>query len=310
MPTGHPGAPVSETGDALRTLAEMLRAGFTPENALIGWYQRAGEAWKEPLAKVGMRVRLGVSPHEAFEGDPLGDISRILAAIFCGYSTAGGDLASAVDELATEADRIDAGSRSAAAQVAGARLSARMIAALPLAFVPLVPGAGSPVGDPFAMTTTALGVGLVGLGMAWIKRLLPSPPSPGSAATAASMVASALRGGSTPAAALDAAAETWPALAEARSRTRMGLSWDEALRVSDDEGMRALGDELAGAALSGAPAAERLAAFARSRSSNAACEFTAEARRAPVRMIVPLTLCILPAFLLLGAGPLVRGLGG
>ena len=141
-------------------------------------------------------------------------------------------------------------------------------------------------------------------------KLLPSPPRPDLAAQVAGSLGAVLRGGAAPSQALTLMSQrdsTGP-LKTALTRVKLGLSWEEALEASDEPGLKELGRTLLESRESGGPIAARLHAFAAERERATTLRFEAEARRAPVRMVVPLTVCLLPAFLLLGAGPLIRGL--
>jgi hypothetical protein len=48
--------------------------------------------------------------------------------------------------------------------------------------------------------------------------------------------------------------------------------------------------------------------FAARRRAARSRDFDAAMRRAPVLMVVPLVICVLPSFLLLGVAPFLRGL--
>ena len=295
---------------AFRSLAASLRGGVSLEHALIDWPEGLGDGscrgWAEQIAA---RVQLGVGPAEATAGGGSA-FGASLGGIFAVHAELGGDLAGSLDELAQRSEARSESATGAAAQAAGAKLSARMISFLPLAFVVFVPGPKLPLHDPLAMTTMLLGISLVAIGSAWMAKLLPAPPRLDPAASVATTLAAVLRGGAAPSQVLSLMAERGGdgSLRSVSRGVELGLTWEEALLSSDDEGMQALGRTLDAAGSSGAPVAAALRAFAGDRERTAALTFEAQARRAPVRMVVPLTVCMLPAFLLLGAGPLVRGL--
>lgn len=298
---------------ALRSLASLLRAGFTMERSLVEWARRPGsDSALRSLQMVAQRVSLGAPPSEAFAGDEFGAMTPLLQSVLAVHAALGGDAARSIEALADRVEVANESSAGAAAQAAGAKLSARMVAALPLVFLAFVPGTKLPLDDPIAMTSLLTGAGLVAVGTAWIKKLLPAPQPLDAAATIGLVLASVIRGGPGPDQVLTAIAEQDGSedLRCAAGRVGLGLTWDEALQLAEDEGLRALGAALAESGTSGAPVAGRLGAFVSERERAARLSFEAETRRAPVRMVVPLTVCMLPAFLLLGAGPLLRGLSG
>lgn len=128
------------------------------------------------------------------------------------------------------------------------------------------------------------------------------------------LLAAALRSGAAPGEAVTVVAEALPGPASARlagvaSRLRLGgdpgLVWAELAR---DDGLAALGRTMARAHATGAPVVtgvERLAADL-ARSSRGVAED--RARAVGVKAAVPLGLCLLPAFVLIGIVPLVAGL--
>lgn len=128
------------------------------------------------------------------------------------------------------------------------------------------------------------------------------------------LLAAALRSGADPGESVTVVADALPGPASARlaavaSRLRLGgdpgLVWAE---LAHDGELAALGRTMARAQLTGSPvvtAVERLAAdLARS----ARGEAEDRARAVGVKAAVPLGLCLLPAFVLIGIVPLVAGL--
>ena len=126
--------------------------------------------------------------------------------------------------------------------------------------------------------------------------------------------AAALRGGAPTTTALTVACEALPGVAAdrlvgVRARLELGLPAEQVWRgLAEDPELAPLGRMLASAARSGAPVAaaarrlaEDLARDGRGRAEN-------RARTVGVRAAVPLGLCLLPAFLLIGIVPVVAGL--
>jgi pilus assembly protein TadC len=93
-------------------------------------------------------------------------------------------------------------------------------------------------------------------------------------------------------------------------------SADALLGIADDLGppVRPLVDALLADVRYGAPLAASLERLADQQRIEQRFALEARVRRAPVTMLLPLTLCVLPAFVLLAIVPLVvgalRGLGG
>jgi tight adherence protein C len=148
----------------------------------------------------------------------------------------------------------------------------------------------------------------------WIKRLVPVPPdADDSVATLAGLLANVLVGGVELRRALDrisvrAPGETLEPFARAARMVALGFTWPEALGVSSHEDIRALGTRLLSAQRLGVPVAGALRLFASDLRAVRRRRFDERTQRAPVLMVVPLVLCVLPSFLLLALGPFVRGL--
>ncbi|WP_243395179.1 type II secretion system F family protein [Nocardioides currus] len=128
------------------------------------------------------------------------------------------------------------------------------------------------------------------------------------------LLSSALRSGAAPAAALAAVAAACPGptaerLGSALARLRMGvdplLVWST---LADDEALASLGRTLARAESSGSSVADAVERLADDLERAALAEVEDRARAVGVKAAVPLGLCLLPAFLLIGIVPTVAGL--
>ena len=129
----------------------------------------------------------------------------------------------------------------------------------------------------------------------------------------AEVAASALRGGTGLRTALDALARCPPtgtneALDRAARLVRLGLPWAEALQRTSDAGLAELGRVLLRSDARGLPLAQTLGDFAVAKREESARLLERAIRRAAILMVVPLVVCVLPAFVLLGLGPFIRGL--
>jgi len=308
----------AEVADAIRSLAALVRSGMTVPRVLTVWHERAVPALHDDLRCLARRVALGQDPAEAVRSTAgLGAHAGAIALALDVHATCGGDLARTLDTVTRAAADGAAAGAHAASHSAGAKLSAKTVAVLPFAFIPLV-GGDAPMFDPPGLALLLAGGGLTMLGMRWIARLSPAPPGESRIAAAALLLAAAVRGGASLWTALERIALASvtdggegprpPDLDVARRRVHLGMSWSESLSRDADPDVAALGLTLRNAEELGVPVADALDRFAAAARSAAAARFEAAARRAPVKMIVPLTTCVLPGFCLLVLGPFLRGL--
>lgn len=128
------------------------------------------------------------------------------------------------------------------------------------------------------------------------------------------LLSAALSSGAAPAEALVAVAAALPGPAAARllpaaSRLRLGADPEKTWRtLVDDPALAPLGRALARAHATGAPVATTVERLADDLTRNARAEVEDRARAVGVKAAVPLGICLLPAFLLLGVIPVVGGL--
>lgn len=128
------------------------------------------------------------------------------------------------------------------------------------------------------------------------------------------LLGAALAAGAAPVQALEAVTEAAPGAASARiagaaARLRLGADphdvWSELARAPS---LGPLGRTLARAHSSGAPVAVAVQRLAEELARAARADVEGRARAVGVKAAVPLGLCLLPSFLLLGVVPLVAGL--
>lgn len=292
---------------AIRALAGSIRAGSPPAVALVAWKHVVPEPLVERVAMVGRRVALGETPASA-----AASLDPALARSFALHRSAGGSLPALLERVADGIERHAAAAGSARAATSGARLSARLVAGLPLAFAPLTSG-GTPFRSGLAgLALVVTGLALAAAGLWWIGRLVPAPPGADDGAAAlADDLAAALGGGIGLLPALEAAAAHPPAgleeeLGRASRRVRLGDHWVAAL--SREGGATARVAAVVARSRSwGVPAAAPLREWAAARRAEVRIETQRALRRAPVLMVVPLTVCVLPSFALLAFGPFVLG---
>jgi tight adherence protein B len=300
----------------MRALAALLRAGFPARTAISLWPSVAPERLRHQLEEVSRRVRLGDEAAAALGslGSAMGPDARALACAVAVHSEMGGDLATVVDGLADAAEDRAAALAAGKASGAGAVLSGRIVAGLPLLLVPFAPLSGSSLLDPFGLVLLLGGGALAVAGMRWVGRLVPVPPAGApEGVVVADVLACVLDGGvalysALAAVALHAPDELRGHLTRARRRVRLGDSWPDALNGTGNPSLQALSSELRRAVALGTPLSPVLKRWSGSQRAAARREFDAAMRRAPVLMVVPLSLCVLPAYALLGLAPYIRGL--
>jgi Flp pilus assembly protein TadB len=128
------------------------------------------------------------------------------------------------------------------------------------------------------------------------------------------LLAAAVRAGLPPAEGIAVVSAALPgpaadALARLPPRIALGVDPAEAWRLLErDPSLAPLGRTLARSARTGEPVADALDRLGHELSARARAEVEDAARRVGVRAAVPLGLCLLPSFLLLGIVPVVAGL--
>ena len=262
------------------------------------------------LARLTRRLEMGHALRCATTELPR-DLRQALDPLLSVHLAAGGDLSLGLDRAAASLEERAAFADKARAASSGALLSARMVAALPLLFVPFSPSVRGAFGDPFGVVTLVLGALLSLAGFRWMGRLVPRPPDPDPLVDLCRGLATLLRAGLPVTQALDVLASHPPAGLEApldgvRAHLALGASWRRALWDAPDRFGR-IGAVIDRAQRIGVPAAESLEALASTLQTESHVAFEARMRRAPVLLVVPLTCCILPSYGLLAMVPFLRG---
>ncbi|MDH6181837.1 tight adherence protein B [Microbacteriaceae bacterium SG_E_30_P1] len=221
-----------------------------------------------------------------------GEAWRGLAAVWSVATDAGAPLAATLRDYAVSLRALADATRDADVALAGPRATARVVLVLP--FVGLVFGAllgfgtlDVLVGTPAGWAMLLVGAGLIVAARLWNRRL----------------VASALSRSATPGIACELAAVAVSgggALDRAVAATR-----DAVRRFELDAAADGLDEVLALSSRAGVPAAELLRAEAEEQRRDARADAQAAAAALGVRLMLPLGLCILPAFLILGVAPLL-----
>lgn len=299
---------------ALRALAALLRAGLPMASAIDAWPDHTADDLRMVLLEPRARVALGDSPAAALSAATavFGDDASAVGEIAELHDVTGCDAASLLEETAARIERRAALAKAAASATAGAKLSGWMLAGLPLAAAPLVPALGSTPFDRRGSLLLVCGATLLLAGISWIRRLLPRPPGRDEVGELADLLAAALGAGADLGSGLAFcfATVTGPVrteLYDSARRVGLGATWGSSLAASSDGGLRRVADVILRSERLGASAAGPLKALARARRSEVEASFDRSVRRAPVLMVLPLTTCILPAYVLLAIGPILRG---
>lgn len=273
----------ADAATSVQTLAVLLQAGAVP---IVAWRHLADTGDPHAIAVVE-RVDRGIPLLAAIEAEDGAWVD--LSAAWEIATTVGAPLAEvlrmiaeAVRDAASAADDV----RIALAEPAGtARLLLWMpFAGLLLGFALGFDTIGVIFGNPLGGTCVISGLLLVLAARLWTGRLLRrARPAPGTPGMRAELVAIALAGGAS----IDRALQ---------------LVADSSASGGSDERVRAVLD-LSRAA--GVPAAELLRASAAQDRHAARVQGRLRAAKLSTRLLFPLGVCSLPAFLLLGVAPLL-----
>lgn len=296
---------MTESMDALAShvhrLAVLVGAGIAPASA-----------WRHVMAAARPAdAALAALVDDLDAGAPLGlaidrvardrdDGWRALAAAWSVATSSGAPLAPALSAFAEAVRDRAAAQRDIAVALAGPRATARIVLALPVVAIGLALLAGADIlaslAHPIGIASILAGLALGVLARAWMARMLraaaPPPPTVG---LDLDLLAVAAGGGGSP----EAARAT-----VLRALVDQGLPAPSGAQVADD----ALSRLVALSRASGAP----LGALARAEAAEARAAERARARRSAeelaVRLMLPLGVCVLPSFLLLGVVPMLVGL--
>ncbi|KQR24199.1 MULTISPECIES: type II secretion system F family protein [unclassified Agreia] len=291
---------VEAVASVVQRLAVMLGAGVAPTNAW-SYLRDAGDPSDQIVGAVARSVAAGGSIPEAImsaasstEAAQAGSAWRAVAASWFVANESGAPLASSLRETADTLRQLGQLHRDVDAALAGPRSTARFVGVMPV--LGLLFGAllgfdtiGVLFGTPLGVGCLVAGALLTVAAARWTSRLVararPAESSPG---LTAQLVAIGLAGGGSLARARDLATE-------ALTRHDLGES-DDAHRID-----RVL--ELSRAA--GVPAAELLQSEARQIGREATSRAQSRAAALGTTLMIPLGVCVLPAFMLLGVAPMM-----
>lgn len=294
---------MTPVAEALRSLASLAETTGSVRASLERW---PSVVTSSVVARVGRRARIGAPLAEVLEPLAVWPDGRVIARAVAAHAAHGGSLVRTMLALADAAEGRERLAHDARMASSASKLSTRLLGALAITCALLVP-TWSRAPLPVSIASIGVAGALAGLGMAWMRRLVPRPPRTDPPAAAMAEVAAALlEGGLQPALAFDVAC---PPDAPARRSVRLGDGWAEALARSEDPGLRALA--LVTREVShGARPAEPLRRFATELREEQRRRCETETRRAPVLLVLPLTTCFLPAFGIVVVVPMIPALWG
>lgn len=271
---------------SIHRLAVLLEAGLPPGRA---WAFASDAAPDAPAERDGEAHKgQGLSSEDvAAELSERGGAWRDVATAWSVAATVGAPLAPALRAVVDALRDAEQARDDVDVALAGPATTARLVGWLPLLALVLVAAFGFDVtaalASPLGVFCVVLGAGFMTLGHRWTRRLVRrAQPPEGIAGWESELVCIALRGGVSIDRAVDVVTSAGCAGAAAATAEILHLS-------------RA----------SGAPAAELLRADAADRRRRARTEGKLRAARLAASLLLPLGACTLPAFLLLGVGPML-----
>ena len=290
-------------------LAVLLEAGVTPTSAWVYSAEMIAEPGPddavvavraEMLRSIAQDVATGRAPGEAIreaQGSRGLEEHRAWASVAAAWTVAtaaGSPLAPTLHALAGSLRDTAQTSRDLQIALAGPRATAKLVTLLPVIGILFGAALGfdtfhTLLATPFGWACTVVGVGLMLVARCWNKRLLRSAePSSRPAGLYLDLLAIAVSGGASLDRAHRAADDALPADAEPTEQERAAASAVLAL-----------------SARAGVPAALLLRSRAAEMRNDARAEGARRAAALGVQLMLPLGVCILPAFIVLGVAPLL-----
>lgn len=272
---------VADVAETLQRLAVLLQAGVSPSRA----WQHLADTGNGDARRVSAAAERGTAPADAVAG--LGGAWQQVAVAWRVALTVGAPLAQSLRGLAEALREAQESRDDVAVALAEPAATARLISWLPLVAVAMAFLLGfdvvATVTDPIGIACLVVGVSLMAGAHRWSARLVArAQPDPSIAGLDAEVVAIALSG---------------------------GVSVERALQVVAESGgdtpTPATTDVLALSQSAGAPAVELLRAAAASERHRVRTDGRLRAARLGSRLMLPLGVCTLPAFLLLGVAPML-----
>ena len=311
------GRPTVGAGDAAELAlrcAALLRGGVLPARAVVlacadppdtragGGQRGRGDTGGLGYAGIAERIADGYSPPEALAGCGAPEW-RVLAVAWRLAEQSGAPLAPALHRIGTALRGLEQLRARRAVLLAGPRATVRLVSALP----PLALLLGALLGfDPVPVLLSSLGAVLLAagtlllaVGVAWGRALLRRLEREDCVAgIELDLVWVALGGGAPPGAA---------ALRAADAIDAFGAEW---VPFAAFERSGALAAAVAAAQSTGAPLQRLLLEEAVAARARAQARLEQGAERLGVRVLVPMGVCVLPAFIVLGVLPVLIAMLG
>ncbi|CAN5410580.1 hypothetical protein BH09ACT1_BH09ACT1_08960 [soil metagenome] len=285
----------------MQRLGVMLAAGVAPSSALLYVAEGARGSLAPQLTEIAARAGRGEPIGPSIVAVSATTVSseapawRALAAAWIIATDAGAPLAATLAEFATTLRALAQNERDLRTALAAPAATARLVSVLPV--IGVLFGLALGFDTLGTLFTTVPGVVCLALGLllmlaarAWNRRLIDSArPTDLSPGLGLDLVAIAVSGGASVPRALAAVAEV---------RERCGLG-------SADDHSAAIDEVLTLSKRAGVPAAALLRSEATEARRIARSEGQRKAETLSITLMLPLGLCILPAFMLLGVAPLL-----
>ncbi len=300
------GRAIPDASATIRTLAVILQAGATP---VAAWGHLANEG--DPVAREVMRRTASgddLVVAIAAQGGSWCDVAaawEIAAVVGAPLAEVLRALAESLQDAATAADDVQV---ALAEPAATARLMMWLpLGGLLLGFALGFDTLGVIFGSVVGGVCVGIGVGLVLLARRWTRSLIArAQPEPGTPGLHEELTVIALAGGAS----LDRARRLVADATRGGSPTGSGPSAGSGTGAREGTGAAATERVLALSRAAGIPAVELLRASAAQQRHRARVEGRMRAAALSSRLLVPLGVCTLPAFMLLGIAPLILSVLG
>lgn len=278
----------------------LLKAGVSPQRVwpAIAKMERNSVA----LRSIVTRITDGQPVADALAAQQ-GEHWRVIAVAWHLATVTGASLAPVLERIAQALDDIDRVARRRDVLLSGPRATIRLVASLPIVALLLGAALGA---NPFAVFASGLGVvlavlgvGLLAFGVWWARRMIRSlENSVWVAGLESDLVWVAVSGGCPP----DNAVKR---VVDCADRARAG--WVRLAELSVGASVRAAMQQ---ASAIGTPVASMLQSHASSQRANALTVLEQAAERLAIRVLLPVGLCVLPSFIVLGVVPVLISVMG
>lgn len=280
-------------------LAALIRGGFTHQRALEQLAQDDGEH-ADVMRRLNERIHTGTSASEAMVAEP-DEAWKLLAATWHIAEHTGSPAATALERMSDALSRLESLRRRREVLLAGPKGSVLLIASLP--FVAIIVGellgihVAAQLATPFGLVLLGVGALLLTMGVAWGLAMIRAVQKRDHAAGCElDLMWIALAGASTPDRARRTVVETVD---------RFDVAWVN-LDAFGERGEATM--LLDTARTSGVRLRDLVTLEADTLRERTHRDLEREAERLAVRILIPLGLCVLPAFICIGVIPLLLGM--